>query len=264
MPVIAWIAIFSLLGSAGFIARAGALLPAKEQWRCCLLPRLVSYAVGMLLGAALLGMLPRVLEGAQGGAVLSATLLGLVVFFIPEKVRLVAARPRGGVRHSFLGGAAGPDRGCVSELCGGLCHRGSLFGLGPLATSTSLPVIAREIPQELGDFGILLEGGYARSRALVYSLLSSTTVPGGADHALCAFSVPRNYPLRPGSFCCQLHRHGRRGLDPRSTPADQPPLRAAAACSAAGHRHDLAGADAGSALTGEGNLREGARHAQGR
>lgn len=198
MPVIAWIAIFSLLGSVGVIAGAGIVLLAKEHLRPRLLPRLVSYAVGTLLGASFLGMLPRALERAQSGAVLSATLLGLIFFFILEKwvlwrhchqaecdihspaSQLILV---GDAFHNFVDGFAVASAFLVSV---------------PLGISTSLAVIAHEIPQELGDFAILLESGYTRSRALVYNLLcSATTLPGAliAYFALSALSAIIPYVL---------------------------------------------------------------------
>lgn len=63
MPIIAWVVVFSLLGSLGVVLGAGLLLLSAEENRRRLLPSLVSYAVGMLLGAAFLGMLPRALQG---------------------------------------------------------------------------------------------------------------------------------------------------------------------------------------------------------
>lgn len=198
MPVIAWVVVFSLLGSLGVVLAAGLLLLSEEERRRRLLPSLVSYAVGTLLGAAFLGMLPRALEGGNGRAVLSTTLFGLVLFFVLEKWVLW--------RHCHqaecdIHASAGP-----LILAGDACHNfvdgfaiASAFLVSvPLGISTSLAVIAHEIPQELGDFAILLESGYTRSRALVYNLLSSaTTLPGAliAYFALSALSAIIPYVL---------------------------------------------------------------------
>jgi zinc and cadmium transporter len=75
----------------------------------------------------------------------------------------------------------------------------------PLGISTSLAVVAHEIPQELGDFAILLESGYARGPALAYNLLSSAaTLPGAliAYFALSALSriIPYALAISAASF----------------------------------------------------------------
>jgi zinc and cadmium transporter len=189
MPILAWVMIFSLLGSLGVVLGAGMLLLSVAERRRRLLPSLVSYAVGTLLGAAFLGMLPQALEAGRVRAVLSTALFGVVLFFILEKWVLwrhchqaecdihASAGPlilAGDAFHNFVDGFAIAAAFLVSV---------------PLGISTSLAVIAHEIPQELGDFAILLDSGYGRSRALVYNLLSSATTLPGALIAYFALSV---------------------------------------------------------------------------
>jgi zinc and cadmium transporter len=198
VPVIAWIAIFSLLGSVGAIAGAGTLLLAKDHMRPWLLPRLISYAVGTLLGAAFLGMLPRALAGAQSGAVLSATLLGLIVFFILEKWVLWRHCHQAECDTHSSAGELILVGDAFHNFVDGFAVAAAFLASIPLGISTSLAVIAHEIPQELGDFAILLESGYTRSRALVYNLLSgATTLPGAliAYFALSALSAIIPYVL---------------------------------------------------------------------
>jgi zinc and cadmium transporter len=198
VPVIVWIAIFSLLGSVGAIAGAGILLLAKERLRPQLLPRLVSYAVGTLLGAAFLGMLPRALAGARSGAVLSATLLGLIFFFILEKWVLWRHCHQAECDIHSSAGELILVGDAFHNFVDGFAVAAAFLASIPLGISTSLAVIAHEIPQELGDFAILLESGYTRSRALVYNLLSgATTLPGAliAYFALSALSAIIPYVL---------------------------------------------------------------------
>ena len=205
MPIVAWVLVFSLLGSLGVVLGAGVLLLSAAEKRRRLLPSLVSYAVGTLLGAAFLGMLPRALEGGRSGKILSTTLFGLVLFFVLEKWVLwrhchqadcdlhSSAGPlilAGDAFHNFVDGSAIAAAFLVSI---------------PLGISTSLAVIAHEIPQELGDFAILLENGYGRSWALFLNLLSSaTTLPGAliAYFALSAMAriVPYVLAISAASF----------------------------------------------------------------
>lgn len=187
MPVIAWVVIFSLAGSLGVVLGAGILLLAGEGRRR-LLPFLISFAVGTLLGAAFLGMLPRALEGGNHREVLAAALFGLVLFFLLEKWVLW--------RHCHqadcdLHSSAGPlilAGDAFHNFVDGFAIAAAFLISIPLGVSTSLAVIAHEIPQELGDFAILLESGYARKRAFVLNLASSATTLPGAIMAYYALS----------------------------------------------------------------------------
>ena len=84
--LLTWIIVFSVLGSAGAIAGAAWLLLFQQGTRTTLLPCLLSYATGTLLGAAFLGMIPKALQ-QNTALVISATILaGIVIFFILEKM----------------------------------------------------------------------------------------------------------------------------------------------------------------------------------
>ena len=187
--------VFSVLGSLGVALGAGWLLLFAEERRRQILPSLVSYAVGTLLGAAFLGMLPRALEGGQHRAVLSTTLFGIVLFFILEKWVLW--------RHCHeaecdVHSAAGPlilAGDAFHNFVDGFAIAAAFLASIPLGISASLAVIAHEIPQELGDFAILLESGYGRSRALFLNLLSSaTTLPGALIAYFALSSLSRIIP----------------------------------------------------------------------
>jgi len=224
MPNVAWVVAFSLLGSLGVVLGAGLLLLSAVEKRRRLLPSLVSYAVGTLLGAAFLGMLPRALEGGHRQAALTTALLGIVLFFILEKWVLWQHCHEA---ECDVHSAAGPlilagDAG--HNFVDGFAIAAAFLASIPLGISTSLAVIAHEIPQELGDFAILLESGYSRSRALSLNLLSSVgTLPGAliAYFALSSLGkvIPYVLAISAASFIYiaaadlipGLHKH-----DPRS------------------------------------------------
>jgi zinc and cadmium transporter len=158
---------------------SGLLLLCPGPVRRRLVPHLVSYAGGTLLGAAFLGLLPHALAEAAPPAVLRATLASFLLFFVLEKLLLWRhCHDPGCDRH----GAAGP-----LLLIGDALHN---FGDGvmlaaafvtaiPLGVATALAVVAHEIPQEVGDFAILLDDGYSRRRALLLNTLSGlATLPG--------------------------------------------------------------------------------------
>ncbi len=191
MTTLTWILAFTILGGALSALAASLFLAASRNTRIRLIPHLVSFATGALLGAAFLGLLPHALEGAGPEAlhaVGAAVLIGILAFFLLEKLVLwrhchvdecEAHAPQGHHRDAATG---------TMILVGDALHNlldGVLIGAAfltdiELGVVTALAVIAHEIPQEVGDLAVLLSGGMSRARALVLNLLVSlTTVVGG-------------------------------------------------------------------------------------
>jgi zinc and cadmium transporter len=156
------------------------------------LPSLVSFAIGAMLGAAFLGLLPHALEGAGEDAAHAVTftvLLGLLLFFLLEKmviwrhchvdeceahgVDVTHAQEKAAGNLILIGDA-------IHNLVDGVLIAAAFLTDLHLGVVTAVAVIAHEIPQELGDFAILLHSGFSKGRALLYNLLVSvTTVLGG-------------------------------------------------------------------------------------
>jgi len=178
--LLAWIAGFCILGSVGAVAGAGALLLSPEAIRLRIVPALVSYATGTLLGAAFLGMLPAALAESPPRAITATVLAGIVGFFVLEKLVLW--------RHCHEPQCAVHGRAAPLILVGDAFHNfvdgvviaAAFLTAVPLGIATGLAVVAHELPQEVGDFGILLDNGYGRGKALALNTLSSlATLPGG-------------------------------------------------------------------------------------
>ena len=174
-----WIIGFSLLGSIGAVAGATLFLFFPENIRNILVPSLISYATGTLLGAAFLGMIPAGLKHAPAAPVMATVLAGMVLFFVLEKLVLW--------RHCHDDGCEVHGRAGPLILIGDAFHNfvdGVVIAAAfltsiPLGISASLAVIAHEVPQEVGDFAILIDSGYSRLKAIVLNSLSSaTTLPG--------------------------------------------------------------------------------------
>lgn len=177
--LLTWIILFSILGSAGAIAGAALLLLFPEGTRKTLLPCLLSYATGTLLGAAFLGMIPHALQKAVPMQISCTVLAGIVIFFSLEKIVIW--------RHCHhekceVHGAAGPlilIGDAFHNFVDGFVIAAAFLTSIPLGIVASLAVIAHEVPQEVGDFAILLENGYSKTRALTLNMLSSlATLPG--------------------------------------------------------------------------------------
>lgn len=173
--------LFSLLGSVGAMSGAALLLGFPDAMLKRLLPCLLSYATGTLLGAAFLGMIPKGLEMASPLALSSTVLGGLVMFFILEKLVIWRHCHDAGCEvHGQQGGTLILVGDAFHNFVDGVVIAAAFITSVPLGIATALAVIAHEIPQEMGDFAILLHGGLSKPRAFTYNLLSSLTALPGA------------------------------------------------------------------------------------
>jgi zinc and cadmium transporter len=186
------IVVFTALSGALSAVAAGVFLTLGTRARASVLPHLVSFATGTLLGAAFLGLIPHALEGAGAGAthrVGLALLAGILLFFLLEKLVLWRhCHDDPCEAHSPPGEGARDHASANLILIGDTFHNlldgvlvAAAFMTNPhLGIVTALAVFAHEIPQEVGDLAILLQGGYSRGRAMTLNLVSSlTSVLGG-------------------------------------------------------------------------------------
>lgn len=197
MSTLALIVSFTALGGALSALVAGAFLLLPEASRQRLLPHLVSFATGALLGAALLALLPHAVEGAGPGnthRIGLALIAGILAFFVLEKLVLwrhchddpcEAHAPQ--QRHR--------DRASATLILWGDGFHNALDGVliaaafmtdVHLGIVTAVAVFAHEIPQEIGDLAILVNGGMGRARALWVNVAVSLTSVVGAVLAYLA------------------------------------------------------------------------------
>ena len=185
--------IVAVTGLSGLLSALAAsfFLSLGDARRAAVLPHLVSFATGALLGAAFLGLLPHAVESiGAGGAhkVGLALLLGILTFFLLEKFVLWRhchddpcemhspsheARDAASARMILAGDS-------FHNVLDGVLVAAAFMTDPKLGIVTALAVCAHEIPQEVGDIAILLHGGYSRGRALALNLLTSlTSIIGG-------------------------------------------------------------------------------------
>jgi zinc and cadmium transporter len=162
------------------------------------LPHGVSFAIGALLAVAFWGLIPHAFESVAPAQMqgLSATImLGLLGFFILEKLLVWRhchahrCEAHGDDGHSHEAGHAHAHQAAgtlilvgdgIHNFVDGILIAAAFLTDVKLGIVTSLAVATHEIPQEVGDFAILLESGYSKSKALFYNVLASfTTVLGG-------------------------------------------------------------------------------------
>lgn len=216
----------SVLGSVGGLLTASAFLLLGAGIRLRIIPWLISYAVGTLLGAALLALLPEALEQLPPSTALGTLLGGVLSFFLLEKLVIW--------RHCHSGQECEVHTSTAASLVivGDAFHTfvdGAVIAAAvltsvPLGITTAIAVAAHEIPQELGDVAILLRAGYSRGRALSLNFLSATGgVLGALLMLLASQLVPNALPyvlsFAAGSFLYvamsdlipDLHRGGVEG-----------------------------------------------------
>jgi zinc and cadmium transporter len=200
MTTLAWILLACFLGTVLSIALAALVaFRAKARW----ISVLVSYAVGALLGAAFLDILPHLFEDNKHPARTAAFILfGLLAFFMLEKLLLwrhhhhqseeEEAEAEEQMRHS------GHDHGrsgwmiifgdAFHNFTDGVIIAGAFLADVKLGVVTSLAIIAHEIPQEIGDFVVLLHSGFSKRRALFWNLVSGMSAMLGGLIAYFALS----------------------------------------------------------------------------
>jgi zinc and cadmium transporter len=194
MSLISWIILFCLLGGLLSALAAALFLVLSESLRNHALPHLVSFATGTLLGAAFLGLLPHALaslDSSDTHVIPLAVLLGLLVFFLLEKLVLWrhchtdpcevhAPEAPDGHGHKRSTGTMVLIGDGLHNFLDGILIAGAFLTDIHLGVVTSLAVAAHEIPQEVGDFAVLLHSGFSRSSAFFFNILASlTTVVGG-------------------------------------------------------------------------------------
>jgi zinc and cadmium transporter len=168
---------------------------------------LVSFAIGGLFGDAFIHLLPESFEEIESKlAVALFILVGILVFFVLEKFLRW--------RHSCLTENEEHIHPVVTmNLVGDAVHNlidGMVIGATylisiPLGITTTLAIVLHEIPQEMGDFGILIHGGLSVKKALIFNLLSALTAVIGAVLSLAIGPHVQGYtvalvPITAGGF----------------------------------------------------------------
>lgn len=193
MDLIGWIIIFSLLGGVLSVLAAAVFLFLPVGLRERLLPHSVSFAIGALLGAAFLALIPHTISGEQPIEVhdLGLTILvGVLVFFLLEKMVLWrhchhehcdvhAPDADHDHNHNAAGNLILLGDGLHNFVDGVLIAAAFMTDIH-VGVVTSLAVAAHEIPQEVGDFAIMLNSGFSRAKALMFNIIASLATVVGA------------------------------------------------------------------------------------
>ncbi|MDD5113344.1 MAG: ZIP family metal transporter [Methylobacter sp.] len=203
MNLLVLIIIFTAIGGILSVMAAAVFLLLPERHRNTVLPHGISFAIGALLAVAFWGLIPEAFEAVeptQFQALSGTVLAGILGFFVLEKLLIWRhchfgeceahgdEHEHDGHSHSHSHAHATAKSAGSLIILGDSMHNfvdGVLIAAAfltdvKLGIVTSLAVAAHEIPQEVGDFAILLQSGYSRGKALFYNILASLgTVLGG-------------------------------------------------------------------------------------
>ena len=211
MSLLGWIIVFSLLGGVLSVLAASVFLLINDEYQKKLLPHTVSFAIGALLGAALLALLPHAItvnENVDMHDLGLTILMGLLGFFLLEKMVLwrhchsshcevhspaelhkssevhspedIHSHTHSHQNEKDASGTLIIIGDAVHNLVDGVLIAAAFMTDIDLGIVTALAVAAHEIPQEIGDFAILLNSGYKRGRALFFNVLASMATIVGA------------------------------------------------------------------------------------
>ena len=187
----------SVLGSFGGLLAASTFLLLGDAIRVKVLPWAISYAVGTLLGVALMALLPQALERLPATRALGTLLAGVLAFFLLEK--LVIWRHCHDSHECEVHTSTAASLVIVGDafhtLVDGAVIAAAVLTSIPLGITTALAVATHEIPQEVGDVAILLRAGFSRGRAFTLNLLSGIGgILGAAGMLAASQSMPTLLP----------------------------------------------------------------------
>jgi zinc and cadmium transporter len=206
--MIAWLLGLTSVIIISAISLVGVLvLWLKDQQLKKILLYLVSFSVGGLFGDAFIHLIPEAIEESGFGTSISLViLLGILSSFVVEKflqwrhchIPTSSEHPHSFAYMNLFGDA-------VHNLIDGLIVGGSYLASIPIGISTTLAVILHEIPQELGDFGVLIHGGFNKKKALWFNFLTALTAILGAIIAFVVGTtlegfIPLLIPFAAGNF----------------------------------------------------------------
>lgn len=158
---------------------------------------LVSFAAGALLGDVFIHLLPEAVK--EFGFTIDVSLyvlLGILIFFVLEKViqwrHCHSVTSKTHIHPVAFMNLIGDG---LHNLIDGMIIAGSYIASIPLGIATTIAVILHEIPQEIGDFGVLLHGGFKRTKALLFNFIFALFSVLGAVIVLAIGSAIENFPI---------------------------------------------------------------------
>ena len=204
--IIFYIITFSLIASIASVCISGLFLYFPNKIQQIILPNLISFATGTLLGTAFLGLIPQSFEKLQNlDHVLLFVIIGLVIFIILEKIVIWRHCHKNNCDIHETSGALILIGDSIHNFIDGIIICTTFLISIPLGVTTALSIMSHEIPQEVGDFAILLKNKYSIKKAFTLNIISGLSSLMGALLAyffvsLFNFSIPYIMAICASSF----------------------------------------------------------------
>lgn len=184
MSTLSYILLFTFLGSIGALI-GGLILISKEKFALKISHFLASFAAGVLLGTAFFDLLPEATHQAEetGINIHLWVLIGIIVFFLLERFIHWFHHHEDSIKHQNEGKTTVPliiIGDTVHNFIDGVVIAATFLVDIPLGMVTTFAVAAHEIPQEIGDFGLLLHKGLGRKKIILVNILSAGAAFAGA------------------------------------------------------------------------------------
>jgi zinc and cadmium transporter len=198
--ILLWILPATLIGAVLSAIVASMLLMFPERMRQLLIPRLVSFAIGALLGAAFLDLLPEAITTGGPARVQNiglAVALGVLGFFLLEKLAFWHHSHESNLDHDHPRTQAAGTLILIGtslhNLLAGVLVAATFLTDVRLGIVLTVAVTAHHVPQQVGDIAVLLHGGMARGRALLLTALSGAAMVVGGLVAWSLLGVNESY-----------------------------------------------------------------------
>lgn len=181
MSTLEYIIIFTVLGSVGSLI-GGLLLLLRADLTKKISHLLASFAAGTLLGTAFFELLPEAVEESGDTNVFAIVLLGILLFFLLERFLHTHHHPHKNEeqehkKHTIALVTIGDT---MHNIVDGIVIASTFLVSIPLGIATSIAVIAHEVPQEIGDFGLLLHQGLSRKKVVIINIFSALSALAAA------------------------------------------------------------------------------------
>ncbi|OIO25509.1 hypothetical protein AUJ14_04045 [Candidatus Micrarchaeota archaeon CG1_02_55_22] len=157
-----------------FASLAGIVFFLRKKPSEHVLFALVSLATGTLLGAAFFELLPEAIAESEATAVLGLALAGFLAFFALEKVFLWHHHHES-EHHEHPVGYLNLISDGVHNFFDGAVIAAAFLTAPPVGIATTIAVLLHEIPQEIGDLGLLLYSGFSLKKAVLFNFLTALT-----------------------------------------------------------------------------------------
>ncbi len=198
VAILASVTVVSLISFVGAV-----FVGLGEKWLKRIVTGFVGFASGTLLAGGLINLLPEAMKELQPSVAVYYVVFGIMIFFGIEKfLHWRHCHEEECLVHAFAYTSLIGD--AVHNFIDGMIIAATFVTRFELGVTTTLAVIFHEIPQEIGDFGVLIYGGFGKKKALTYNFVSALTAILGAVVTYYVVFLRSNYvfllPFAAGGF----------------------------------------------------------------